>query len=155
MSKHDADLAALKREWLAARVVLIVGFIFAVGFGIYTAYLWRMGIVNARQQAAAEVETQQAVGNAQTANAQAGAMLCRQALTNAQNFGIVPGFTKLTNNQPQATGVTGRYTCAAATDSSQFVLTADLFCKDLNNPRCVPLYSVTQNGGAVLYQRHD
>lgn len=155
MREHEADLTALKREWLAARVVLIVGFILAMGFGIYTAYLWRMGIVNARQQAAAEVAAQQATGNAQTADAQAGALVCRQALANAQNFGIVPSFTKLTNDQPQRTNVTGRYACAAATDSSQFALVADLICKDLNNPRCVPLYSVTQNGGAMLYQRHD
>lgn len=155
MSEHEADLTALKREWLVARVVLIVGFILAIGFGIYAAYLWRANVVHARQQAAAEVAAQQGAVNLQEANAQAGALLCRLMLANAQNFGIVPSYTKLTNNQPQPTGVTGRYTCAAATDSSQFALTADLICKDLKNPRCVPLYSVTQNGGAVLFQRHD
>lgn len=155
MSEHDAGLTALKREWLVARIVLIGGFILAIGFGGYAAYIWRTGVANARQRAAAEMSAQQAANDAQTANAQAGALVCHQALANAQNFGIVPSFTKLTNDQPQRTNVTGRYTCAAATDSSQFVLMAELVCKDLNNPRCVPLYSVTQNGGAVLYQRHD
>lgn len=155
MNEHEADMIALKREWLAARIVLIGGFVLAIGLGAYAAYVWRTGIVHAREQAAAQLAAQENAAYAQQANALAGALLCKQALTNAQSFGIVPGYTKLTNDQPQPTSVTGRYACAAATDSSKFTITADLVCKDLKNPRCVPLYSVAQNGGEVLYQRQN
>lgn len=155
MSEHLPDIAALKREWLAARIVLIGGFTLAIAAGAYAGIVWRGKVLQARQQAAAAIAQEQAATAAEQANAGAGAQLCRTALANAQNFGIVPAFAKLVQANPAETKTTGRYLCAAATDSSRFTVAADLVCRDLKNPQCVPLYSVTQNGGAVLYQRHD
>jgi len=155
MSEHEPDIAALKREWMAARIVLIGGFALALAVGTYAGIVWRGSVLHARERAAAAIAQEQAAVTAEQSNAGAGAQLCRMALANAQSFGIVPGFARLTQENPAETKKTGRYLCAAATDSSQFALAADLVCRDLKNPQCVSLYSVTQNGGAVLYQRHD
>ena len=155
MNDEEQDLAALKREWLAARVVLVAGFALVLGYGIYVAAEWRASVQHARQQAAAEVATQQAAVAQNEAAADAGAQLCKRALVTSQGFGIVPGYAKLTATEPQKTSVTGRYACPAATDSSNFILAVDLVCRDLANPHCTSLYSVTQNGNAVLYRRRD
>lgn len=155
MSEYEPDIAALKREWMAARIVLIGGFALAIAAGAYAGIAWRGKVLQARQQAAAAIAQEQAATAAQQGNAGAGAQLCHMALANAQGFGIVPGFARLAQADPAETKKTGRYLCAAATDSSQFTLAVDLVCRDLKNSQCVSLYSVTQNGGAVLYQRHD
>lgn len=155
MSEQQSDLAALKREWLVARIVLIGGFAIAIAAGAYVGILWRNSILQARQQAATAIAQERAEEAAQKANAQARAQLCQAMLAGAQSAGIVPGFAKLARTDPVSTKTTGRYLCAAQTDSSKFTLAADLVCRDLKNPQCVSLYSVTQNGGAVLFQRHD
>lgn len=155
MGEQDSDLTALKREWLIARIVLIVGFALAIGAGTYLGVAWRNDVLQARQRAAAQIAQEQTAEKADEANAKARVQLCRAMLAQAQGFGIVPQFAKLSSAEPEATHTTGRYRCAAQTLSSKFTLAADLVCRDLKNPQCVSLYSVTQDGSAVLYQRHD
>lgn len=163
MSNHESDFAALKREWLVARIFVLGGFALAIGIGVYAGMVWRSNVLHARQQAAAAIAQQQAAEmaaemaaeKAAEANTNAGAQLCKAMLASAQSFGIVPSFARLSSPDPEKTQVTGRYLCAAETDSSKFTLAADLVCRDLKNPQCVSLYTVAQNGGAVLYQRHN
>lgn len=153
MTEHAPDIAALKREWLGARIVLIVGFAIAIAAGVYAGLVWRAEMRAADARAAAQIAQEQAAENAQQANADAVHKFCGVALTRAKAFGLVPSYTTLTSLSPKATQTTGRYLCEAATDSSKFSLIVDHVCADVKDPRCVELYSVTQDGKAVLYQR--
>ena len=78
--------------------------------------------------------------------------LCRMELANAQNFGLIPSFGKLSDPDPKATDVQGRYVCQVATPAAKYTIMADLVCSNLGDRRCVELYSVAQ-GSTVLYQR--
>jgi hypothetical protein len=153
MSEHEADMTALGREWLAARVVLIVGFAIAIGFGGYKAYAWRNAIEQVRAQASGQISEEQGASGGVESGADAGALICHQALVVAQNFGVLPQDAKLAGNGFKPTDVTGRYSCEAASQSAKFTIAVDLVCRNLQDQRCVSLYNVTQNGGAVLFQR--
>lgn len=142
----DADIPALEREWKITRIVIAVCVVLVVGVLGYLTFLMRSTVPGADQQAASSA--------ADSAAAQ-GRQVCALALANAQNFGIVPGFTKIGDGQPKQTDVTGRYVCNAATEASQYVLAVDLVCSDLTNAKCVNLYSVAQDDGAILFQRQD
>ena len=155
MSEQNTDIPALKREWLAARIVVIGGFLIAIAAGVYAGLVWRGQIVHARDVAAAAFAQEEAASATEEANIKAAAQFCVAALTNAKKAGIVPRFGQLTSAEPQRTKVTGRYLCSAATPSSKFMVTADLICRDLKSAKCVSLYSVTQNGSIVLYRRQD
>lgn len=153
MSDHKADSSALKREWLTARVVLIVGFILAIGAGTYLAVTWRANIEQSREQAATEANTRAAAEKQQAAEAAAGTELCRATLAQAQGMGLVPRFAELLSGAPETTKKAGRYVCTATTTSSVFSLGTELDCRDLKNPKCVSLYAVVQNGKTILYKR--
>ncbi len=155
MSEQEADMTALGREWLAARVVLIVGFAIAIAFGGYKAYAWRSAIVQARAMAGEQISEEQGASGIAGNDSDAGALVCHQALAVAQNFGVLPEGIKLADNGFKPTGVTGRYSCQAAAQSAKFTIVVDLVCRNLQDQRCVSLYNVTQDGGAVLFQRQD
>ncbi len=155
MNEQEAEMAALGREWLAARVVLIVGFAIAIGIGGYKAYAWRSAIVHARAEASGQISEDIGASESADGGGDAGAQVCHQALAVAQAFGVLPEDAALTDNGLKPTGVTGRYACAAATKSAKFTIAVDLVCRNLQDQRCVSLYNVTQNGGAVLFQRQD
>lgn len=141
MSDDHTGVRGLWWEWLAARVV------FVLGFGIpLAAYLL---LTYSRPSAPAEEEAAP-VAQQDTQDQQ----FCAQALASAQSFGIVPGFAKATGT-PQKTDVTGRYVCTAATDASKYTVAVNFICKNVGDPHCYQLYAVTQDDGTVLYQRQD
>jgi hypothetical protein len=153
MSEQDQGMRAISREWMAARIVVIGGFIIAIGLGTYFAMIVRADIVARRHVALAEVQQGQAVENAQQQTAQAGLDLCTSALNHAKDFGIIPPFGQLASAEPKPSDVTGRYVCLAVTQVSKYTLAADLLCRDLKKPACVMLHSVTQDDGTVLYKK--
>ena len=152
MSEDEPDMSALSREWLAARVVVIGGFIIAIAVALYFA-LWATPAPAPEQEAAAQ--TQQPNASDQEAEAGAEHQLCRMELASAQNFGLIPQFGRLSDPNPQKTDVQGRYVCQAETQAAKYQIAADLVCRNLDDPRCVALYSVTQDNGTVLYQRQQ
>ncbi len=141
MDDQDADLRALRREWLAARIVFAGGFGLALIAAIVFA-IWRPVAPTAATSLAAPPSERQHMAE----------MFCTSALGVAQAFGIVPGFAK-PEGVPQRTDVKGRYTCAASTSASKYAITVDLMCTDLGDSRCFNLYSVSQDDGTVLFQR--
>lgn len=149
MSDQKTEISALKREWLTARVVVVTGFILAIGAGTYLGAAWRGRIEQAREHAA----KQDAADKLQAAEAAAGAELCRVTLAKAQAMGLVPSFAESDSDMPQSTKKAGRYVCSASTTSSVFSLGTELDCADLKNPKCVTLYAVVQNGNTVLFKR--
>lgn len=154
MSDQEQALRAISREYLMARIVIIGGLILALGVGGYYAYIIRADVMARRQAVLSQVQQVQAVQNAQEANAQAGEQLCTTALNNVKSFGIIPPFGGLASAVPRKTDVTGRYVCIAVTQVSKYTIAADLVCRNLKNAQCVSIFSVTQDDGAVLFQRH-
>jgi hypothetical protein len=151
---HVPNIAALRRDWLAARIVAVLG-----GLLILTAAVFAgMALWSARPPAPqAEAPAQQAAPHptlspAQLAQAHRaeGIALCDAALAAAQKIGVVPGFAVRASDDT-APAPQGRYTCAAKTDASSYAITFDLACPRLADGCIVP-YAVTQDGAAV-YQR--
>ena len=155
MSDQQYDFKAISREWAAARVVLIIGFVAALGAGGYFAWQAREMVVNHRQHQLADMQAVQNLENKETAANQAGVDLCKTALSSAKSFGIIAQFAQLTAYTPKESDVKGRYVCGAATGASKYAIVADAFCANLKNAQCVVLFSVTEGDGTVLYQRHS
>ena len=155
MAEQDKNLRAISREWMAARIVVIAGFILALGAGGYFAYEARQIVMANRHRVLAAVQAEQAQENAQETSDVEGEQLCKTALANAKNFGIVPTYGQLTAYTPKKSDVTGRYVCEAATTATKYVIAADLVCRKMDNAQCVNLFSITQSDGTVLYQRHS
>ncbi len=155
MAEQEKELRAISREWMAARIVVITGFIVALGVGGYFAYAARQIVMANRHRVLASVQAEQAQENAQEASDVAGEQLCKTALANAKNFGIIPAYGQLIAYTPKKSDVTGRYVCAAATTATKYVIAADLVCRKMDNAQCVDLFRITQDDGTVLYQRHS
>ncbi len=155
MRDESADFSAVKREWLAARIVVIGGFAVTIAVGIYAAVSWHAQLQQAKARAATAIAQQQQADKVQQANLEAAQTFCKELLAQTQNLGLVPNFSKLTNPLPRNTKQTGRYSCEASTGASTYELTADLVCRNLKSTDCVSLYQVALKGGAVLFQRHN
>jgi hypothetical protein len=147
MTDQESNQGALAREWLWARITIIGGFVIALAVAGYFAYRAHTEIANqeAAQQAAVQAQAQ--------VNAKVTLQLCSLALSAAKNFGIVPAYGQLASPKVQKTDVQGRYVCLAATSVTKFLLAADLVCRNLDDPHCISLYSITQDDGTVLFQR--
>ena len=154
MSDMHSDGRALAREWRAAILVVVGGFAIAI---LVAAYFLLAKPAVTPQAAAPEAGTPatQAQENRQEAQLAAVQEVCRLELASAKNFGLIPAFGRLNDPNPKATSVQGRYSCLAATASTQYTITGDLICRNLKDARCLVLYSVTQGDGSVLYQRQD
>lgn len=147
MAYPDAAAAsrALGREWLAARIVVVGGFLLALLAGIW------FGVVYPDFIRPHEIRT--ILKNRVEALLGAEARICTTGLNTAKNFGIVPQYGALASRRLARTTVQGRYLCLATTKSTKYVLAVDLVCRNLKDPRCVSLYNVSQTDGTVLYQR--
>jgi hypothetical protein len=158
MADYNDMQRGTSREWAAARVVLILGFVIAIAVAGYFAWQRHQDEVAAQQQIdAAEQQANRPAMTpaqaAQNANTQAAMMVCAMELVNAKNLGIVPPFGQLANLMPQPTKTRGRYICQAGTQVSKYELSADIICSTLTNPNCVKLYSIKSDDGTTLYQR--
>jgi trans-2-enoyl-CoA reductase len=146
------------REWTAARIVLIGGFIIAIAVAGYFTWTQHKQAQEAAaaQQAQVQAAEQAAAGptKAQIAQAQArmGLAVCLRVAINAAANGIIPNYAKLASRSPTPTKVQGRYTCLAVTDVAKYKVTGDLMCADMRKADCVKLYSVVSDDGTVLYQ---
>ncbi len=140
MTDQHANMAGLRREWIAARVFAALG-------GILLAAVVVVAILSPPKLIAPPPARTVAVAR------QLAMALCTAGLASAQGFALVPAYTKLASDLVQVGTVRGRYTCFAQTDAARYQITFDLMCRDLNKPKCVNLYSVTQDGGGTIYQR--
>ncbi|MBN9569562.1 MAG: hypothetical protein J0H30_00540 [Alphaproteobacteria bacterium] len=142
----DVTTRALSREWPTGLIVIAGGFVIAIAVAAWLTLTHKPAPVAGQVGQPGAAATGQASGTDPT-------QVCRTALANAQNFGVLPAYGTLADANPKETSVQGRYTCAAATPSAKYALTVDLVCEQLDNAQCVALYSVTQDDGSVLYHR--
>ncbi|MBS0274943.1 MAG: hypothetical protein JSR55_11200 [Proteobacteria bacterium] len=160
MTEYDDLKRATAREWAAARIVVIGGFALAIVVAGYFAWQRHEAAVAAQQKQAqqiaalAKAQQQRPAFRETTQDEKAkGAMLfCAMELVNAKNMGIVPSFGQLASPLPRKTDTQGRYACIAATQASEYVIEADLVCRQVNDPKCVHLHSIKTDDGTVLYQ---
>ena len=155
MSDDHHEQSALLREWRVAQITLVVGLVIALGVGGY--FIWQSRSKPSQVPATTTERTQppvqQTPADINAATLKAGAEICQMALKHATDFGIIPGYSQLAAPQPEGTDVKGRYACVGATPAARYLIAIDLVCRDLKKAECVNLFSVTQEGGAVLYQR--
>jgi hypothetical protein len=147
MTDHDDMKRGTARDWFWARVVLIGGFAIAIVVAGYFGWQSHRETIAAQQPATAAANPKAAL----EAKARGAMMFCAIDLLNAKNLGVVPPYGQLANPLPQKTNKQGRYACTAATDVSKYKLEADLVCRQISNPACVKLHSVTSDDGTVLY----
>jgi hypothetical protein len=147
-------MAAAAREWLAARIVFVAGFVIALAFVGWWAWDHRVIADDLSAIAAGDdSQLQGEVGSGQTTNA--GIMLCGLSIATAQNFGIFPANMRFAGG-PEKTSTAGRYVCAADDPKDvRFLVSVDLVCRDLRKPECANIYSVTKTDGTSIYQRHQ
>lgn len=145
--EHVPDVPALRRDWLAARIVGALGVVLILAAVVFSAIaLWST-------PPAARDAASPAVSPAQLAQARQaeGAALCNSALAAAQKIGVVPGFATRTSGDTSP-APQGRYICTAKTDASAYAIVFDLACPKTGGNCVVLPYAVTQDGTSV-YQR--
>jgi hypothetical protein len=145
----DANRRGISREWLAARIVIGVGFVVAIAVAAY--FTLRPAQPPAEQPPV--VQQQLTPAQEKDRDAKDAMLVCAQELLNAKNTGIIPSYGQLASPYPRTTKVHGRYACFAATHAAAYVIAADLVCRNLLDSRCVTLYSVATSDGTMLYRR--
>lgn len=161
MTDYHEMKRGISREWAAARVVLIGGFIVAIAVAGYFVWQQHQQTVAQQQQqaeamaqAAKQQQQQQTMTAAQekaNAHANAGMLLCAMELLSAKNMGIVPQFGQLTSMAPKELAQKGRYACTAATPSLKYSIEADLVCRNLGDAACVKIHAIKLDDGTTLY----
>jgi hypothetical protein len=136
---------ALAREWLAVRIIVIGGFLVALAAGLWFGVIYPNYILPQEQRTLLVNHAKHILEEE--------AAVCTQTLNSAKNFGIVPQYGQLASLRLAATDLPGRYICVAQTKVAKYLMAVDLQCRNLNSPRCVSLYNVSQADGTVLYQR--
>ena len=149
--EDDTKQRALKREWAAARIVVIGGFIIAIAVVGY--FLWK-----ARQDRLAQTPVVHATVvsppkiDAKTLR-QLELALCTVELMHAQDLGMVPRYGELTTGLAFHGTVPGRFICEAKTSLTHYFISADLLCNKLTDARCVSVYRVALKDGTLIYSR--
>ncbi len=154
---------ALSREWAAARIVVIGGFIVAVAVTGYFAWqarqesIVRQHVLMAEQQAAARAAAAAAVPGKIDAKKLARAELafCKAELKRAQDITIVPSYARLAAPNLVPTNIARRFICAAKTDVTVYLIAADLRCSNIQNPQCISIDRIVTKEKLLVYTRPD
>ncbi|HEX4160470.1 MAG TPA: hypothetical protein VHY79_18535 [Rhizomicrobium sp.] len=141
----SATQQALAREWLAVRIIVIGGFLVALAAGLWFGMIYPNYILPREQR--------EFVVNRVKHLLDEEAQVCTLTLNAAKNFGIVPQYGQLATSRLALTNVKGRFVCMAQTKVAKYLMAVDLQCRNLDSPRCISLYNVSQADGTVLYQR--
>lgn len=148
--EDDTKQRALKREWAAARIVVIGGFIVAVAVAGY--FVWK-----ARQEQLAQTPVVHATVVHPKIDAKAlqqlELALCTVELMHAKDIGMVPQYGELASAQLYHGSVPNRFICVAKTHLTNYFISADLLCNKITDPRCVSVYRVALKDGTLIYSR--
>lgn len=155
---HQPNMRALKREWLAARIMAVLAVVMVGGVAVLQIAGNFFGDAPAP---AAVIPTEitppaQVVAIAPSADArrEEEIALCDAALAAVQGIGLLPSFATRDGDKAETTTVQGRYVCHAKTEAASYSIAFDLTCTRLGGDNCIDPYTVAQTGGNILYQRH-
>lgn len=151
MNDHDPNMPALRREWLAARIMAVLGVLLlvAVGAGLAMPFF----ADNDTPVAAVPESPSASAADDAEARRQEGIVLCDTALTAAQSFGLLPAFATRDGDEPKEGTARGHYICGAKTDAATYTIAFGMACTEMGNDKCIVLNTITMNGGTILYQR--
>ena len=151
LPEDDSNQHALKREWAAARIVVIGGLLVALVVAGYFAY---------RQGQTMRAEQEASMPHAMTPNkvdqkllARAELAVCSAELQQAKDIGIVPQYGRLASPKLTRGSVPRRFICVAATHLAAYYIAADIACDNLADARCVSIYRIALKDGRLLYDR--
>lgn len=153
LPEDDKKMGALKREWAAARIVVIGGFIVAIAVAGYFVY-------RARQQQIA----QQPVVHATVVGPKVDRKVlvrielavCTAELMRAKDVGAIPAYGELATGQLVRAGdAPRRFICEAKTHLTNYFIAADVLCDKLSDPRCVSVFRVATREKQLIYSRPE
>ncbi len=150
MNDSEPNIRALRREWLAARLMAALGALLLLAVVAVIVMTEMSGTV--APPATAPTATAPAPDTREARRAEDIA-LCDAALGAAQSVGLVPGFAARDGDAAAPGDAQGRYVCRARTDAAKYTIAFDLACTHLGDAKCIVLYRIAQDGGGVLYQR--
>ncbi len=153
MGEDEPDLKALRREWLAARIMAVLGALLLIAT-VVTIVMANMSSPPPATAGAPETPASPPPVDTAAAQRQEDMALCDAAVATVQGMGLVPAFAVRDGDRSEPGGAQGRYTCHAKTDAAKYTITFDLACTHLGDGKCIVPYAVAQDGVAVLYQRH-
>ena len=143
MTEHDANMTSPKWPRGLAWLLAVVGLLLVVALVGYFGFVWYFAPPPNTPENPSAVAEHRAEAEA----------LCTAAFSKAKGFGIVPQYTELASDDVGRTTTEGRYICSGHTDAAKYDITFDLVCKDLNDARCIDLYTVAQDQTGPIYQR--
>ncbi|HWU27287.1 MAG TPA: hypothetical protein VN154_12890 [Rhizomicrobium sp.] len=148
----DPKQRALKREWVAARFVVLGGLLIAAGAVGYFAY--RQGqSMRAENQAATQVQPAPKIDSKLLARVELA--VCSAELARAKDIGIVPAYGELASPRLLRAGAPKRFVCEAMTRVTHYFIAADLRCNNLADARCVSIYRIAVKDGELVYERRE
>jgi hypothetical protein len=152
MSTEHPDIRALEREWKIGLFVVIGGFVLAIAIAAFLTFGKRPhAIVPDQTQIAEPAPSSDDIASSLNDPSQ----VCRTALANAKNFGVLPGDGRLADPDPRQTDQEGRFICDAETGKAKYSIAVDIVCEDAAKESCISIYNVAEDDGAVLYQRQN
>jgi len=138
-----------QREWLAAKIVVVGGFLIAIGVAAYFVIAPRFAPEHNMQENLPSSISHLIPEDAKTAMI----LFCAQELVEGKNVNIVPNDAQLAEKLPRNTGVKNRFACIARTNAVVYFITADYMCPRVTDPKCVRLYDIQTNDGLLVYRR--
>lgn len=148
--EDDTTQRALRREWAAARLVVIGGLIVGLAIVGYLAYQQKAAADRALQEIASQSAERKI--NAK-ALAEAELAVCSAELIRAKAIGIVPNYGVLVSPHLIRGNIANRYVCEAGTSLTRYYIAADIRCNKLAEARCVSVYRIALKGGTLVYSR--
>jgi hypothetical protein len=152
MNTEHPGIRALEREWKISLFVVIGGFVIAIAVAAFLTFGNKQhAVVPDQTQVVEPAPPSDEVANGLNDPSQ----VCRTALANAKNFGVLPNDGRLADPDPRQTDQEGRYICDAATGKAKYSIAVDIVCEDVAKDQCVSIYSIAEDDGSVLYQRQN
>lgn len=151
LPENNSTQRALRREWVAARLIVIGGLILGIAVVGYFAYQQWQAANNALKGVATQTAPRRKI-NAK-ALAEAELEVCSAELIRAKALGIVPQYGVLVSPHLIRGNIANRYVCEAGTSLTHYYIAADLLCNKLADARCVSIYRIAVKGGMLVYAR--
>jgi hypothetical protein len=146
MSVSGDQQRLARREWIAARILLALGFIVIVA-GFFAPVSFHSPATQGSAPASPSAESAPALTSSSP-----GAVFCSTAVGIADSYGTIPGTARATG-VARKTDVQGRYACEASNGTDTFTVTVELECPNIRDQACFSLYTVKAADGTALYQR--
>ena len=151
---HESNMPALKREWLAARIVAVIAVLLLIAvLGVIVADTLSVDNAPLPVASAPTEIAPPSAADVEAARSAEDVALCDAALATVQGQGLLPNFATRDGDTAEPTQVRGRYVCRAKTTAAKYSIAFDLACTRLGEAGCIVPFQIAQDRGGVIYQR--